>query len=147
VRTEIERIAPKYDDVLVDAGGRDTVSQRAALVLADVLLVPFVPRSFDIWTLDTVATLVQEIRTVNPSLRAFAFINRGDPSGTDNIEAGQLLQEKEEIAYLDAPIISRKAFGKAAAQGRAVTELHPSDAKAKREITALYDAIFTEAGA
>ena len=44
VRTEIERIAPKYDDVIVDAGGRDTVSQRAALVLANVLLVPFVPR-------------------------------------------------------------------------------------------------------
>ena len=147
VRTEIERIAPKYDDVVVDAGGRDTVSQRAALVLADVLLVPFVPRSFDIWTLDTVATLIQEIRTVNPALQAFAFINRGDPSGTDNIEAGQLLQEKEEITYLDTPIGSRKAFGKAAAQGRAVTELHPSDTKAKREITALYDAIFSDRGA
>jgi len=147
VRTELERIAPKYDDVIVDAGGRDTVSQRAALVLAHVLLVPFVPRSFDIWTLDTVATLIQEIRTVNPGLRAFAFINRGDPSGTDNTEAGQLLQEKEAIAYLDTPIVSRKAFGKAAAQGRAVTELHPSDAKAKREITALYDAIFNDTGA
>ena len=95
VRTEIERIAPKYDDVIVDAGGRDTVSQRAAPVLAQVLLVPFVPRSFDIWTLDTVATLIQEIRTVNPGLRAFAFINRGDSSGTDNTEAGQLLQEED----------------------------------------------------
>jgi chromosome partitioning protein len=147
VRTEIERMAPKYDDIIVDAGGRDTVSQRAALVLADVLLVPLVPRSFDIWTLDTVATLIQEIRTVNPGLRAYAFINRGDPSGTDNVEAGQLLREKEEIMYLDAPIVSRKAFGKAAAQGRAVTELHPSDTKAKREITALYDAIFGDTGA
>jgi chromosome partitioning protein len=147
VRTEIERMAPKYDDIIVDAGGRDTVSQRAALVLADVLLVPLVPRSFDIWTLDTVATLIQEIRTVNPGLRAYAFINRGDPSGTDNVEAGQLLREKEEIMYLDAPIVSRKAFGKAAAQGRAVTELHPSDTKAKREITALYDAVFGDTGA
>jgi chromosome partitioning protein len=147
VRTEIERMVPKYDDVIVDAGGRDTVSQRAALVLADILLVPFVPRSFDIWTLDTVATLIQEIRTVNPKLCAYAFINRGDPSGTDNIEAGQLLREKEELTYLDTPIVSRKAFGKAAAQGRAVTELHPTEAKAKREITALYNAIFGNTGA
>ena len=85
VRTEIARLAPKYDDVIVDAGGRDTVSQRAALVLADILLVPFVPRSFDIWTLETVVTLIHEIRTVNPPLRAYAFINRGDPSGTDHI--------------------------------------------------------------
>ena len=147
VRTEIERMVAKYDDIIVDAGGRDTVSQRAALVLAHVLLVPFVPRSFDIWTLDSVTALIQEIRTVNPNLRAYAFINRGDPSGTENVEAGQLIQENEMIAYLDTPIVSRKAFGKAAAQGRAVTELHPSDTKAKREITALYDAIFGDTGA
>jgi chromosome partitioning protein len=147
VRTEIDRIKPKYDDVIVDAGGRDTVSQRAALVLANVLLVPFVPRSFDIWTLDTVAALILEIRTVNPALQAYTFINRGDPSGTDNIEAGQLLKEKEEFTYLETPIVSRKAFGKAAAQGRAVTELHPIDEKAKREITALYNAIFSDTGA
>ena len=147
VRTEIERMVSKYDDIIVDAGGRDTVSQRAALVLAHVLLVPFVPRSFDIWTLDSVTALIQEIRTVNPNLRAYAFINRGDPSGTENVEAGKLIQENEMIAYLDTPIVSRKAFGKAAAQGRAVTELHPSDTKAKREITALYDAIFGDTGA
>ena len=147
VRTEIERMVAKYDDIMVDAGGRDTVSQRAALVLAHVLLVPFVPRSFDIWTLDTVTALIQEIRTVNPNLRAYAFINRGDPSGTENVEAGKLIQENEMIAYLDTPIVSRKAFGKAAAQGRAVTELQPSDTKAKREITALYTAIFGDTGA
>jgi chromosome partitioning protein len=142
VRTEIERMVSKYDDIIVDAGGRDTVSQRAALVVADVLLVPFVPRSFDIWTLDAVINLIQEIRTVNPALKAYAFINRGDASGTDNVEAGQLLQEKEAIAYLEVPIVGRKAFGKAASQGQAVTELRPADRKAAQEITALYDAVF-----
>ena len=91
--------------------------------------------------------LIQEIRTVNPSLRAYAFINRGDTSGTDNVEAGHLLQEKEEIAYLDVAIVNRKAFGKAASQGQAVTELRPADAKAKQEMTALYDAVFGETGA
>ena len=146
VRTEVARLASKYDDIIIDAGGRDTVSQRAALVFAHVLLVPFVPRSFDIWTLDTVSTLIQEIRTVNPALRAYAFINRGDASGTDNLEAAQLLQEKDALAYLATPIITRKAFGKAAAQGRAVTELHPPDEKAVREIQALYHAIFPDAG-
>jgi chromosome partitioning protein len=147
VRTEVTRLAPKYDDVIIDAGGRDTVSQRAALVLAHVLLVPFVPRSFDIWTLDAVSALVQEIRTVNPALRAYAFINRGDASGTDNLEAAELLQEKPALEYLATPILTRKAFGKAAAQGRAVTELTPPDVKASREIQALYAALFSDTGA
>jgi chromosome partitioning protein len=147
VRTEIDRLVSKYDDIIVDAGGRDTVSQRAALVVADILLVPFVPRSFDIWTLDAVVELIQEIRAVNPRLRAYAFINRGDPNGTDNLEAGQLLQEKEALAYLDVPVVSRKAFGKAAAQGQAVTELRPTDRKAAQEISALYEAVFGDKGA
>src|SRR5690349_8442522 len=29
VRTETLRLAQKYDDIIIDAGGRDTVSQRA----------------------------------------------------------------------------------------------------------------------
>jgi chromosome partitioning protein len=147
VRTAIARLAPKYDDVIVDAGGRDTVRQRAALVLADILLVPFVPRSFAIWTLETVVTLIHDMRTVNPPLRAYAFIHRGDSSGTDNGEAGHLLQEKAAIRYLETPIVSREAFGKAAAQGRAVIELQPADRKATGEITALYNAIFRDMGA
>jgi chromosome partitioning protein len=144
VRTELERLKSKYDDIIVDAGGRDTVSQRAALVVADMLLVPFVPRSFDIWTLDTVIGLIQEIRTVNPTLRTVAFINRGDVSGGYNTEAGEMIRDKEELVYLDTPIVNRKAFGRAAEQGKAVTEIRPVDPKAVHEIMALYRAIFEE---
>lgn len=40
--------------------------------------------------------------------------------------------------------MNRKAFGKAAALGLAVTDIRPPDSKAIREITALYDAVFTD---
>lgn len=56
VRTEILRLSKKYQDVIIDVGGRDTTSQRAALAVGNILLVPFVPRSFDIWTLEKLAT-------------------------------------------------------------------------------------------
>ena len=45
VRTETHRLAAKYDHIIIDTGGRDTTSQRAALTVADVLLVPFLPRN------------------------------------------------------------------------------------------------------
>ena len=35
-------------------------SKVAALVLSDVLLVPFAPRSYDVWALDDMAALVDE---------------------------------------------------------------------------------------
>src|SRR5918997_2592123 len=43
VRSELRRLAPRYQDVIIDTGGRDTTSQRAALTVADVMLIPFPP--------------------------------------------------------------------------------------------------------
>ena len=138
VRTETRRLAGKYDDVVIDTGGRDTTSQRAALTVADVLLVPFVPRSFDVWTLEKVGELVGEMRVANPELQAYVFINRADPSGRDNDEAADVLKDTDGLIFIDTPLGTRKAFGNAAAQGIAVTELKPQDPKATQEITALY---------
>ncbi len=142
VRTETQRLVSKYDDVIVDTGGRDTASQRAALTVAEVLLVPCLPRSFDIWTLEKVAQLVRDIRSVNPALQAYTFLNRADPAGPDNDEAVEVLREAAALAFLETPIGARKAFGKAAAQGLAVTELKPPDEKAIQEMQALFGAVF-----
>ena len=138
VRTETLRLADKYADVVIDTGGRDTTSQRAALTVADVLLVPFVPRSFDVWTLEKVGDLVREMRVANPDLKAYVFINRADPSGRDNDEAADVLQETEGLEFIRTAIGTRKAFGNAAAQGLAVSELKPQDAKASQEMQTLH---------
>lgn len=142
VRTEIKRQTGKYDDIIIDAGGRDTASQRAALTVADVLLAPFVPRSFDVWTIEKVSELIQEIQPVNPDLVGYTFLNRADPSGPDNDAAADVLREVEALRFLATPLVYRKAFGKAAAQGLAVTELRPMDDKAVAEVMALSRAVF-----
>ncbi len=142
VRTELQRLAPKYDHVLIDTGGRDTTSQRAALTVADVLLVPFLPRSFDVWVIGRVAGVVDEVRTVNPELKAYAFLNRADPRGQDNIDAAEVIRENAALEFIDAPIGQRKAFANAAAQGLAVTEVKPQDPKATAEIVTLFQRVF-----
>ncbi len=142
VRTETLRLAAKYQDIIIDTGGRDTTSQRAALSVADVLLVPFVPRSFDVWTLEKVGALVEEMRTANPKLRAWTFLNRADPRGHDNDEAGEALRDCDALQFIGTPLGARKAFSNAAAQGMAVTELRPSDPKANEEIMILSNYVF-----
>jgi len=146
VRTEILELAPKYDHIIIDTGGRDTTSQRAALAVSDMLLIPFAPRSFDIWTLNKVAALVDEMRTANPDLRAYVFLNRTDPEGqgTENTEATELLQDIKSLTFLDTPLGTRKAFAHAASQGLAVTELTgpQRNPKATDEIMALYQHCF-----
>src|SRR5262245_57943192 len=62
VAVQVRRMAGKYADIVIDVGGRDTASQRAALAVADVLLVPFAPTSVDLWTVDAVLALLKEAR-------------------------------------------------------------------------------------
>ena len=143
VRNDGQRLAAKYDDVIIDAGGKDTASQRAALVIADVVLIPFVPRSFDVWTLEPVANMVSEARIYNPQLRAFAFINRADATGTENQEAADYIQETKALEFITTSLGSRKVFGKAAAQGLAVIEHQPKDKKAIAEVEALFNFVFS----
>lgn len=142
VRTETLKLKGKYQDIVIDTGGRDTTSQRAALAVSDVLLIPFVPRSFDIWTIEKVAELVEEMKAANPALRAHTFINRADSRGSDNEEAAEVLRDSQTLLLLPAVIGQRKAFGNAAAEGLSVTELRQSDPKAIEEMNALYDLVF-----
>lgn len=142
LRTQVRQLAPKYDDLIIDVGGRDTGSLRAALTVAHTLVIPVQPRSFDIWAVDQVAALVKEAREINPELRAVTILNAADAQGRDNDDAGEALHEIAGIEVLPLTIGRRKAFPNAAARGRAVTEAMPRDAKAVTELQALVKALY-----
>ena len=142
VRSEVIKLAPKYDDIVIDVGGRDTAGQRAALLVADIYVVPFLPGSFDVWTLDSVGTLVEEAQAFNDKLRAVCTINRADAKGSDNQDAAEIAGEISGLIYINAPLGNRKAFRTAASQGLAVTELKPQDPKAISELNELFKHLF-----
>jgi chromosome partitioning protein len=143
VMVQVRQMAPKYADIIIDVGGRDTASQRAALAVADTLLIPFPPTSVDLWTADTVVALLKEARPFNPSLRVVAMLNKAFPRGPDNAEAAAILREYSAYwTYLDAPIGQRKALSNAFGGGFAITEYQPKDTKAIVEMRAVYRHLF-----
>ena len=135
--TQVQRHAEKYDHVVIDVGGRDTSSQRGALVVADIYMVPFPPKSLDVDTLDQVEDLVNLAKAVNPDLRAVSFLNKAYPRNRDNDAAADLLRDSAEIDYLDTRICDRKAVSDAISEGRGVIEYRPRNPKAIAEFTAL----------
>ncbi len=139
VVTEIRRLASKYDEIVIDVGAGDNASQRGALAVADVFAVPLAPRSFDVWTLDKVAELVEEARVTNPELKVFAFLNRADAKGGENEAAAEIIRKQPALKFLTVSLGARKSYAKAATAGLAVTELRPKDAKASEEIVALME--------
>lgn len=144
LRAQVQQQRQKWDDIIIDVGGRDSTALRAALVLADVLVVPFAPRSYDVWALDDMAALVEEARSVRDGLRAFAVMNLADPGeqSADNIEAAAAVAEVKAFQYLPTPIRRRKAFSNAGGAGLSVAELSPRDPKAIAEIDALAASLF-----
>ena len=144
LRAQVQQQAKKFQDIIIDAGGRDSTALRAALVLSDVLLVPFQPRSYDVWALNDIAGLVDEARSVRDGLRAFAILNCADPgeASTDNTEAAAAVADVPQFEYLAAPIRRRKAFANAAGQGLSVLELKPADKKATEELNTLISVLF-----
>lgn len=144
MRTQVQHQANKFDDVIIDAGGRDSTALRAALVLSDVLIVPFQPRSYDIWALKDIVALIDEVRSVRDGLRCFAILNAADtnPHSTDNEEAKAALADYPQLEYLPAPIFRRKSFANAAGAGLSIFELKPQDAKASAEMMFLYNLVF-----
>jgi len=141
VRTEILKLTNNYDDIIIDCGGRDTVSLRAALTVSDIFLVPFQPKSFDIWTATKVSDLVQEATALNPKLTTYAFINCAVTRGRDNDDAKKILEQIEGITLLPETVGLRKSFSNATADGLGVAETK-IDKKAICEIKALCKAIF-----
>ena len=139
VRRQIEQLRPKYDHIVIDTGGRDTASQRAALFVSDVYLIPFAPRSYEIWTLSKVQALLSEIQGCRLSpLKVYSFLNKADSRGADNNEATEVLSDTAELNFVDYPVISRKVFATAASKGLSVFEMLPTDDKAVGEVSALF---------
>ncbi len=143
IHTQINKMKSDYDIIIVDAGGRDNVSQRSALTVADIFIIPFKPRSFDIWTFNPLKSLIDEISTVNDKLKSYYVINQGDYVGSDNETAYEILCESGLNTFEGTNVIvQRKAFVNAAADGLGVLELTPKDLKACNEIKKLYESIY-----
>ena len=135
--------ADKYQDIVIDTGGRDTTSQRAALTVSAALLAPFQPSSFDLWALEQTEMLYTEMKPSNPRLKGFTFLNKAEPRGQDNAEAAEMLQEVKGLEFLDGmALVYRKAYRTAASRGLGVTEVKPRDEKAIHEFLILYRHLF-----
>ena len=78
--TELRDLSERYEDIIVDAGGRDSTELRAAMVAADRLFVPLQASQFDVWTLARMNELVGQAQSINNRLRAAIVINRASPN-------------------------------------------------------------------
>ncbi|AHK22068.1 chromosome partitioning protein ParA (plasmid) [Yersinia similis] len=125
LRSQVLQQRDKFDDIIIECGGRDSTALRAALTLTDVLLVPFIPGSFEVWAMEHVSELIKEARSVRDNLVTYSILNKADtnPRTKDNIEVVDAIREFSEVQLIENYIYQRKAYANAAGSGRCVKEL------------------------
>ena len=144
LQARIFDLASRYQDIVIDAGGRNSVELRAGLVVAERVFIPTQPSQFDIWTLSRMDELVHTARRFNPKLEAWVVINRGscNPVVTEGVETEELIADFRYLHLANTTLRERIAYRKAARDGLCVAELQPPDPKAVEEIRSLYAEVF-----
>lgn len=144
-------LAERYQEIVVDAGGRDSMELRYALGVAEKAFVPIRPGQFDSWTLERMDRLVEQMAAVNPELEVKLLIS----CASSNLmiqEAKETREfiEDENFEYLrlaDSVIRERIVYRKAVRDGRSIIEYFDprsgkQDEKAIEELNKLYAEIY-----
>jgi chromosome partitioning protein len=146
VRTEALSLNRKYQDIIIDAGGRDSPELRGSLLVADKAIFPLRPSQFDLWTLGRINTLVDTALDINEKLQAYVVLNQAstNPSVKETEEAKGFIYEFPNLKLLNIVISERIVFRRAAIAGMSVVEYKPEDSKATEEIQNFYEEIFED---
>lgn len=154
--TQVLRLRDKFDEVVIDAGGRDSSSLRAAMLISDVMIIPVEPTAFGSDAVeDELLPLIGDIqasRGDNP-LPIYSFLNMAEPlrkhkttkeliDPADNVITDNYLRSLVEIQHLDLRLVERNAIGDAAGMGQTAREYRPRDQQAIAEMDALMAVMF-----
>ena len=147
IRTQMPTLKKKYDDVVIDIGGRDSQALRAALTVSNITIIPTAPEIFDVWGVGDTAALVRDARQVNRKLAAWAVLNDAEFTDEEASEAATAVNEKSGIQLLEGiHLHRRKPFHQAQREGLSILEYtSPSNRagslKARNEFTDLLNYI------
>lgn len=144
--SDIKDLHKRYQDIIIDAGGRDSVELRAAMTIADVMYIPVQASQFDIWTLSVMNDLARQASGFNSNLKPQILINRGstNPSISEVKEAQEVMNDFDLLTLSNCVLRERIAYRKAAKDGLSIIELEKTDLKAVEELQKLYNEAFNE---
>ncbi len=133
---QVLRLARRFDDVVIDTGGRDSPELRSAMTVADRLITPVQTSQFDYFAMAATNSILPAARALNRKLDACIVINRAPTHACSN-EARTLrddLAEFAEYRLFDTQIHERRAYRRIAESGSSISELSPRDEKAEFEV-------------
>ncbi len=143
--SQVLDLADRYDEIVIDAGGRDSMELRYSLGVCDRAYISVQPYQFDIWTIRQMDDLVEMAQGLNDTLQAFIVLNRvsTNPAVREDQETRDFFKEEDfqHLALVDAVLRDRIAVRKSARDGLSVLEWK-QDKKAAEEMNQLFKEVY-----
>ncbi len=132
---QLPALAPGFDLVVIDCPPRHAEVQRAALMVADLAILPSGPSAHDAWALAESVELVKAAMRVKPELMARGLVTRKVPGTVIGKGAREAL-EAAGVPLLKAELGFRVAYQEAPAAGLGVAQ-YATGSEAAAEVRAL----------
>jgi chromosome partitioning protein len=143
IKGALEALARDYDDVVVDAAGKDSSELRSGLRAAHVVIMPFAAGQFELYAVEKMDELITQAREEydNPGLKALAFINKAETNWVRSKTARAALEFIDQFPSMrraETLVHLRSApFNACADTGLSVFELGRGADKAATEVANL----------
>ena len=134
---EIASLASRYEMIIIDGGGRITKTARAAIVMADLVIVPTLPSRPDIASTEDFFEKVIEVAQTFKDLQAVVLLNQVQ-GGTVMSRRSQTYVRAAANPTFNSVLHQYVAYREAFALGLSVIE-YDAASKAASEMKALYD--------
>jgi chromosome partitioning protein len=144
IRNDLLSLGQHYDYVVIDCGGQDNLALRAAMSVADHVIIPLRPKRRDLKTVPHMEDMLSTCKMVNPKLIA-SFVITQCPSLPN--QAGRILEAKEVCAsyginVLENVTYNRNIYDDSEEQGSSVIEIDP-EGKAAQEMVAIAEELLS----
>jgi chromosome partitioning protein len=147
---DLTKLREKYEVIIVDCAGADSVEMRQTVAVCDTLVMPMKPAQFDLWSVSRLEGIVKEMsEKMDRTINAYSLLSmvHNNPLVRETQEMRHSLMEfSETFPLLQTHVCDRVAYVRANKSGLGVVELTGSDAdsKANQEMMNLYQEIFNE---
>lgn len=135
IKSTLSDLNKRYEYVIVDCQGRDSIELRTGLLASDIFIIPCRPSQPDIDTIPLMSDMVKIAREINESLQAYCVLTMSptNPAITEIEDSRGFISDFSEIKLLDSLIGDRKVYRDAIASGHGVIEMDNEKAKLEME--------------
>jgi chromosome partitioning protein len=119
---DVGRVKDIFEDIIIDIAAGDRVGFKAALTIADCLLIPLLPGQSDVWAVSNVLDVLEEVGDVNPHLKVMGVINKADTRGGKETEETAEAMKELGVDLLPVTLGYRVVFRRSLPEGLGVIE-------------------------